>query len=74
VKAARRRRNHGNSCDTVSFLAELLVDPASIPHDRPLRYRARTAGHGGGFVVEFRELWSDDRLVALNQQAFAVVK
>jgi len=59
---------------TVSFLAEFLVDPATVPVDAPLRYRARTLAEGGGFVVEFRELWSGDRLVAANQQAFAVVK
>jgi Acyl-CoA thioesterase N-terminal domain/Acyl-CoA thioesterase C-terminal domain len=59
---------------TVSFTAELLVDPTSLPADVPLLYTGRVAALSDGFCVEFRELWSGDRLVALNQQTFAVLK
>jgi hypothetical protein len=59
---------------TVSFVAELLADPASLPPTEPLRYRARVAGQHDGFFVELRELWHGERLVALNQQTFAVIK
>jgi acyl-CoA thioesterase superfamily protein/acyl-Coa thioesterase superfamily protein len=59
---------------TVSFVAELLVDPATLPADEPLRYRARMAALHEGFFVELRELWQGERLVALNQQTFAIIK
>ena len=59
---------------TISFVAELLVEPATLPPTEPLRYRARMAGLHDGFFVELRELWSGDRVVALNQQTFAILK
>jgi hypothetical protein len=59
---------------TVSFLAEILADTASLPSTEPLHYRARLAGHYEGFCVELRELWHGEQLVALNQQTFAVIK
>lgn len=58
---------------TISFLAEILVAPGTLPPEVPLRYRARTAASGDGFTVELRELWHEGRLVALNQQMFAVL-
>ncbi len=58
---------------TVSFTAEILVDPASLPPTEPLRYRARMAALHDGFFVEMRELWHDGRVVALNQQTFAIL-
>jgi hypothetical protein len=59
---------------TASFVAELLEDPASLAPTEPLRYRARQAGAHEGFCVELRELWHGDRVVALNQQTFAIIK
>jgi hypothetical protein len=59
---------------TVSFVAELLADPAALPPMEPLRYRARLLGHHQGFCVELRELWHGEQLVALNQQTFVVIK
>jgi hypothetical protein len=59
---------------TISFTAQLLVDPATIPAGEPLRYRARMAALADGFFVELRELWSGGRPVALNQQMFAIIK
>jgi hypothetical protein len=59
---------------TVSFVAELLADPATLRADEPLRYRARMAALHDGFFVELRELWHGDRVVALNQQTFAIIK
>lgn len=58
---------------TVSFVAELLVDPATLPADEPLRHRARMTAQHEGFFVELRELWRGERLVALNQQTFAIL-
>jgi len=59
---------------TISFVAEILVDPATLPPEEPLRYRARMAALSDGFFVELRELWAGDRVVALNQQTFAILK
>jgi acyl-CoA thioesterase superfamily protein/acyl-Coa thioesterase superfamily protein len=59
---------------TISFTAEILVDPASLPPAEALRYRARMAALHDGFFVELRELWHGDRVVALNQQTFAILR
>ena len=58
---------------TVTFMAELLVDPATLDPAAPFAYRARLDGVADGFSVEVRELWQGDALVALNQQVFAVL-
>lgn len=58
---------------TTSFTAEFLVDPSTLSPHEPLRYRARAVAARDGFSVEFRELWSGDTIVALNQQTFALL-
>ena len=59
---------------TISFTAQILVDPASLPPEEPLRHRARLVALHDGFFVELRELWRGDRVVALNQQTFAILR
>ncbi|HEY0135227.1 MAG TPA: thioesterase family protein [Nannocystis sp.] len=59
---------------TVSFTAELLGDPAELAPDVPLLYRGRVIALHEGFCVEFRELWDRHRLVAMNQQTFAILR
>src|SRR6185312_2254125 len=59
---------------TVSFVAEMLVDPGTLDPKEPLRYRARMAAMHDGFFVELRELWAGERVVALNQQTFAILR
>lgn len=59
---------------TIAFTAEILVDPATLPPDQPLRYRALMAAQHDGFFVELRELWHGDLPVALNQQTFAILR
>jgi hypothetical protein len=59
---------------TIGFTAQILVDPASVLVDEPLRYRARMEALADGFFVELRELWSGGRLVAMNQQMFVIIK
>ena len=59
---------------TISFVAEILVDPATLAAEEPLRYRARLAALHDGFFVELRELWHGERVVALNQQTFAILR
>lgn len=58
---------------TVSFLAELLCDPATLNPARPLFYRARAVAQHGGYFVEMRELWDGGELVALDPQSFAML-
>jgi hypothetical protein len=59
---------------TISFTAQMLADPASLSPTAPMRYRSRMQALSDGFFVEFRELWLDDRVIALNQQTFVVIK
>lgn len=59
---------------TISFLAELLVDPARLDPGERLFHRARMATLEEGFFVELRELWSGDTCVAMNQQTFVVLR
>jgi acyl-CoA thioesterase len=55
---------------TIAF----TFQPLGIPDD-DVYYRATLAAQDDGYCVEFRELWSaDGRLLALNQQTFAVIK
>lgn len=58
---------------TISFTAEILVDPASLPVDEPLSYVGRVIALKDGYFVEFRELFSRGELVAMNQQTFAIL-
>jgi hypothetical protein len=58
---------------TLTFTAEILADPATLDPAAPFAYRARLDGATDGFSVELRELWQHDRLVALNQQLFAII-
>ncbi len=59
---------------TVSFTAELVEPPASLPSDEPLFHTARVVAQRDGYSTEFRELWWGQKLVALNQQTFVVLK
>ncbi len=59
---------------TVSFTAELLIAPATLPPGAPLIFRGRVAALHDGFCVEFRELWHATTLVAMNQQTFAILR
>jgi hypothetical protein len=59
---------------TISFTAQILVDSASLEPGEPLRHRARMVALDDGFFVELRELWRGERVVALNQQTFAILR
>jgi len=59
---------------TLTFSLETMSDLVGLDPDAPLYYRARMLGGRDGYAVEARELWGEDgRLVALNQQVFAVL-
>ena len=59
---------------TISFMAELLVEPTDLDASERLFHRARMVSLTDGFFVELRELWSGDVCVAMNQQTFAVLR
>lgn len=59
---------------TVTFSAELFVDPSTIPGNEPLRYRSHVIALQQGYFLEHRELWHGQTLVAMNQQTVAVLK
>lgn len=60
---------------TAAFSLQLLHPPQQLSREAPLFYRASTRAARDGFVVEQRELWSEDgALVALNEQTMVLVK
>jgi len=60
---------------TIAFTFQLLREPATLDPCAPLRHVARTIAGNQGYIVEFRELWTDTgALVALNQQTIAVIR
>jgi hypothetical protein len=60
---------------TIAYTLQVLARLDGLDPDAPLAYRARLAIVSDGYFVEFRELWGHDgRLLALNQQTFAVIK
>jgi len=61
------------SLATVSFMAEILCDPRTLDPQKPMFYRGRIVAESGGYVVELRELWDGDRVIALNQQSIALL-
>lgn len=58
---------------TVGYTMQLLLAPRSLPVTEPLFYRAQGVAAADNFFVEMRELWFEDRVVAYNQQTFAVL-
>jgi hypothetical protein len=62
------------SVATISWMAELLVDPTLMDSGERLFHTARMVALSDGFFVELRELWSGDTCVAMNQQTFAVLR
>jgi acyl-coenzyme A thioesterase PaaI-like protein len=62
------------SVATISWMAQLLVDPRQVEASDRLFHTAHMVSLSDGFFVEFRELWSGDTCVAMNQQTFAVLR
>ena len=60
---------------TVAFTMQYFPADQPLDPDRPLRYRSRALATHDGYVMEMRELWTEDgRLVALNEQTFVMIK
>jgi acyl-CoA thioesterase len=59
---------------TIAFTLDLLGDLDGLDPEAPLLYRGAVPVCIDGYFLETRELWGEDgRLVALNQQTFAVI-
>lgn len=58
---------------TVGYTMQLLADPRGLSPEEPLFYRGRGVAAADNYFVEMRELWSGDRVVAMNQQTFALL-
>lgn len=57
---------------TVAFTLDLVGDVAAGDRDAPACHRGRILAGQQGYLVEQRELWSEDgRLLAVNQQTIA---
>ena len=60
---------------TVAFTFQPFVHFEGLDPAAPLFFRGKLAAASDGYLVEFRELWGvDGRLLALNQQTFAIIK
>lgn len=57
---------------TISYSAQFLPGPP-VPATEPMFFRSHAHTLHEGYTVEFRELWSRERLLGLNQQTFAVL-
>ncbi len=57
---------------TTTFTAEILCDPSSLDPAEPLFHRGHVHALHDGFMVEFRELWSNGTLLASNQQTMVL--
>jgi acyl-CoA thioesterase len=59
---------------TIAFTLDLVGSLAGLDPDAPLLYRGTVPVCADGYFLETRELWGEDgRLVAINQQTFAVI-
>jgi hypothetical protein len=59
---------------TVSFTANLLIDPATLDVGQALLYEGLVSAAGEGYSSEQRRLWTaDGRLVVDNLQSIVVI-
>jgi acyl-CoA thioesterase len=59
---------------TIAYTLDLLADLDGLDPEAPLLYRGTVPVCGDGYFLETRELWGEDgRLVAINQQTFAII-
>lgn len=63
----------GHAVATAGYTMQLLIDPRELSPEVPLFYRGVGVASADNYFVEMRELWSGDRVVAMNQQTFALL-
>lgn len=69
------RMTEARPAATLSYNLQIVADPETIDPALPLFHRGRALASADGYIAEHRELWTPDgRLVALNQQTFAVIR
>jgi hypothetical protein len=60
---------------TIGFTLDIVAGVDGLDPLAPMAYRAHVPVCHDGYFVENRELWGvDGRLVALNQQTFAIIQ
>ena len=60
---------------TIAFTLDIVDGLDGLDPAAPLIYRSHAPVCAGGFFLETRELWrADGRLVAINQQTFAIIQ
>ncbi len=60
---------------TIAFTFQPFARFEGLDPEAPLFHRAKLIAAEDGYCVEYRELWGEDgRLLALNQQTFAIIK
>jgi len=60
---------------TIAFTLNIVAELDGLDPMAPLLYRATAPVCAGGYCLETRELWGEDgRLVATNQQTFAIIQ
>ena len=61
-------------CATVAYTLDIVGTLDGLDPDAPLLYRGTVPVLNDGYFLETRELWgSDGRLIAVNQQTFAIL-
>jgi acyl-CoA thioesterase len=59
---------------TIAYTLDIVAGIDGLDPEAPLLYRGTAPVCADGYVLETRELWGEDgRLVALNQQTFAII-
>ena len=59
---------------TIAYTLDIIAGLEGLDPEAPLLYRGTAPVCADGYVLETRELWGEDgRLVALNQQTFAII-
>ena len=60
---------------TIAFTLDIVAELDGLDPLAPLGYRATAPVCADGYCLETRELWGEDgRLVAINQQTFAIIQ
>lgn len=60
---------------TLSFMANLLLDPEEVDSTQPLLFSSQMLGEHDGYVTERRHLWTPDgRLAVENLQLITIIK
>ncbi|HEU0029732.1 MAG TPA: thioesterase family protein [Kofleriaceae bacterium] len=60
---------------TIAYTLDIVGGVDGLAAEAPLLYRGTVPVMGEGYFLETRELWGEDgRLVAINQQTFAVIQ